>query len=101
MCQAYEAERNFIVHGEHFNTIKGFAAARNGEPKKSNPNGQYSKYDRESWDHGWDCWHARILPYALELKLENKDGWTRFRASQEFKETGTLPKPLEQILEAH
>ncbi|MBI2023064.1 hypothetical protein HYT01_00680 [Candidatus Giovannonibacteria bacterium] len=102
MCQAYEAERNFIVSGEHYNTIQGFAAAYRGEPKSVNPHNKYGilkyDYDRIAWDHGWDCWHVRLLPYALELKLDNGGGRVCFKASEEFKKTGKLPAGLERYL---
>src|SRR3989344_6797004 len=99
MCQAYEAERNFIVSGEHYNTIKGFAAARKGEPKASNSQGQFIKYDREAWDHGWDCWHERIFPYGLELKIKDLNKRINLQQiSEQFKKSGKFPNELEQYL---
>ena len=79
MCQAYEGERAGIVASENRATISGFAAAHTNKPKSTNPYNQYNilfGYERDAWDHGWDCYQTteggRILPYALEAVFLQK-----------------------------
>ena len=96
MCQAYEAERNFIIRGEHINTIKGFAAASNRKPKSANPHSKFSKYDREAWDNGRDCWHERFLLYALELKIKNGNIQ---EIQKKFAKNRALPRELKEELQ--
>ncbi len=102
MCQAYEGERSFICSLEHNATIAGFKAARAGEPKTSNPfnSKPWSGYEREAWNHGWECsQQPRLLPYALELKIRKTGDYGRLQEIREhFKNTGELPPELEKIL---
>lgn len=76
MCQAYEAERNFIIAGENWETRKGWIAHRDGKPITANPN--YSGYYKEAWDHGWRCREEGIIPWAIEKlhreKVEKETG---------------------------
>ncbi|MBI2122292.1 MAG: hypothetical protein HYT98_04190 [Candidatus Sungbacteria bacterium] len=99
MCQAYEAERSFIVHSENIATVKGFVAARRGEPKKSNPYHEFEKYSREAWDHGWRCWNSNppVLPWALEQQLPSGE---RTKARLCFEKTRELPEVLLQEVES-
>lgn len=101
MCQAYEAERAFIVAGENRATIAGFKAAREEKPKSDNPF-TWGKYNKEAWSHGWECWHQKILPYPLEsilLKKTNYDYSRTNGAKNRFKKTRWLPKILKEALQ--
>jgi hypothetical protein len=61
MCQAYEAERNYIVAGEREQRKKGYEAQKRGEPRTANPNYSHSMdgkyfahdYDYNAWHNGW------------------------------------------------
>ena len=101
MCQAYEAERNSIVAGEERVAIRGFAAARAGEPENPNPFA-WSKYDSEAWNHGHGCFEARILPWGLEKVYREVVGISAAsEAQRKFQETGELPDELEKIIDAY
>jgi len=99
MCQAYDGERASIITGENYATIEGFAAARKGLPKSANPHREFGMYDREAWDHGWDCWHHKILPWALErvYHLEGKIS-EAIEAKKRFELTKEFPAELERFL---
>lgn len=101
MCQAYDGERASIVAGENYATIEGFVAARKGLPKSTNPHTKYGKYDSEAWGHGWDCWHQKILPWALEREYHLKGRVPDAqKASEQFKLTGEIPAELERFLKS-
>lgn len=94
MCQAYEGERNLVIGLENNATVKGFAAARAGKPRKSNP--YHREYERsmwQNWDHGWSCWQKKpfILPWALESELPFEE---RAGARLRFEKTRELPDAL-------
>ncbi|MDO8504283.1 MAG: hypothetical protein Q7S36_00320 [Candidatus Liptonbacteria bacterium] len=99
MCQAYDGEWASITASENFAVIKGFAAARKGLPKSANPHAKFGKYDREAWDHGWDCFHERILPWALErhYHLQGRIPDAQ-KARKQFELTGKVPAELERFL---
>jgi len=100
MCQAYEAERASIVAGENRATIEGFKAASEGKLESDNPF-NWGKYDKEAWDHGWRCWHQKILPYALEgifLRETNFDYSKTAIVKDRFERKRSLPKILKQAL---
>ncbi len=98
MCQAYDAEWASITAGENQATIEGFGAARKGLPKSANPYIKLSKYDREAWDHGWECWRYGILPWALE-KYFAGDRSRIEDARGRFGLTKKLPPELEKLLD--
>ena len=99
MCQAYEGERNYIVAGENIATKRGFAAAKLHKPKDSNPFYSLGIYDREAWNHGWESWHERLLPWALDREYRKITGaWQTQDIQPQFKDTGKLPDELETIL---
>lgn len=92
-----ESEHSFIIRIENRATIHGFGAARSGKPKESNPfnNKPWSRYQREAWDHGWGCWHERLLPYALEQDYHLVGNFVRVaEVREQFKNTGELPLDL-------
>ena len=91
MCQAYAAEANFVVFCEQQATLEGFSAARVGKSKESAPH-----LFGDAWKHGWECWHQRILPWALGKKLQ--DYKKRYETGEDFKRTGKLPEDLEKFL---
>jgi hypothetical protein len=64
MCQAYEAEANFIRSGEDRVTTRGYAAHRDGFLITDNPhpNGYYF----EAWKDGWECREDNVIPWAIE-----------------------------------
>src|SRR3989344_6417478 len=94
MCQAYEGERAAIVALEDSATLKGFAAARNGVSKDSNPY-DWSKSYRDAWNHGWGCWQESLLPWALEERYRTMtDIPTSISARERFRETRGLPPEL-------
>ena len=99
MCQAYAAEKAAIITGEDYATIAGFTAARNGASQSSNPYGKLEEHGHDAWDHGWGCWHERILPWALERNY-HRDGRIAEaqKARQQFKLTGELPPELINLL---
>jgi len=103
MCQAYENERAGIVASEHYATIKGFAAARQSKSKSDNPfNTPYFSYEKDAWNHGWNCWHERILPAALQKQYWNKGDYAKAQSeSFLFEATGKLSPELEQIIKSY
>lgn len=98
MCQAYAAERNWVVTIEGNATIKGFVAARAGKPKRANPYDGFSSDYKKAWDHGWGCWHSKkpILPYELECKLPLGE---RTSARLRFEKTRELPEVIIDTVE--
>lgn len=94
MCQVYESERASIVRGENQATIAGFVAALKNLPKSKNPHDSFREYDRKAWDHGWNCWQIKILPWAL-AQILRKDG--KFSEAQEAERRFALDReiPLE------
>lgn len=99
MCQAYDGERASIVASENRATIEGFTAARKGLPKSANPHTKFGKYDSDAWDHGWDCWRHKILPWALErvFHLEGKIP-DAINAREQFESTGKVHAELERLI---
>ncbi|MDP3999689.1 MAG: hypothetical protein Q8P76_03830 [bacterium] len=99
MCQAYAGEKALITWGEDCATIAGFAAASKGIPKSANPYNRFERYNRDAWDHGWACWHERILPWALEQQYHQDGRITEARKACElFKLTRELPADLQRFL---
>lgn len=80
-------------------TMKGFAAARNGVSKDSNPY-DWSKSYREAWDHGWGCWNEKIFPFALEksYRESGRDYAEISKARVNFEVNRELPPELERIV---
>lgn len=66
MCQAYEAECNYIQAGEDYNTRLGYEAYAAGRLCTLNPNYNNRSYDWKAWDHGWGCREEGIEPYVVE-----------------------------------
>ncbi len=109
MCQAYEGERNAIISGEHFASIRGFKAALLNQSETYNQCGG-DMYASKAYDHGFDCYQGRILPYAMELKYRDycetvlKKEWYGYGLKNlrdienEFKKTGELPEILKKLL---
>ena len=93
MCQAYEAEKRSIILGCESMVLRGFVAARLGRPQQTNsPHG----FNENVWNHGWRCWHERILPWALIKEL----GFERRRqACEAFNNYQELLPELEVRLE--
>lgn len=100
MCQAYDGERASIIAGENSAAIEGFAAARKGLPKSTNPFVKFGlKYNLEAWDHGWGCWHEGILPWALERQYYLKGKFLEGQKIREqFAKTREIPAELERFL---
>jgi len=70
MCQAYEAERNFIIAGEERATIEGYRAHRDGKLLTDNPN--FPGYDHKAWEHGWQCREEGIIPWGIVKRIREK-----------------------------
>lgn len=88
MCQAYEAEHNYIVQGEHRATTEGFRAAFHGELQTTNPYGGFETYNRNAWDHGYRCYAEKILPWPIAKRFDYD---TRKYIEQTFEASGKLP----------
>lgn len=68
MCQAYDAEFNFITMLEDAATCRGWDAALAGESKDRNPH-KTGIYEKQAWDHGWSCGSdAELVPHAVERR---------------------------------
>ena len=98
MCQAYEAEYTSIVRGENRATIAGFKAAQNGEEKRRNPHSsKYDGYNYDAWNHGFDCFKERLLPWAIERQ------YTDYKEREElhvyFRQHGRLPDAVMRRVE--
>lgn len=50
MCQAYQAEHNYVVAMEEYIAQQGWAAHRDGKPREYD----YFVYE-DAFFHGWDC----------------------------------------------
>lgn len=99
MCQAYEGERASIVMSENQATIAGFVAARKGLPKSANPHAPIWRYDREAWDHGWNCWQIKILPWALAQELRKNGKFSEAQdAERRFALNREIPAEIEPYL---
>ncbi len=103
MCQSYENKRAGIVAGEDYAVIKGFAAAKTNKPKTDNPFSTSSfSYEKDAWEHGWYCWHERILPAALQRNYWAKGDYEKaHHESFLFEATGKLSQELEQIVKSY
>lgn len=101
MCQAYDAERAVILAKENLATLRGFAAARLARQKSENPYHQKGEmYSFDAWNHGWNCWWERILPWALEKTYHSRGDYAGAQQARfSFEKTGKLPEELEKIVE--
>ena len=73
MCQAYEAERNYIQAGEDYNIKRGYEAHTAGQPRSANPNYNERSYDWKAWDHGWACRAENFEPYVVEQERKRRE----------------------------
>ena len=65
MCEYYETERRFMVDSENRASREGYEAAQRGN--RANPySGPFLKSMHASWEHGWNCWKAGLVPWGVE-----------------------------------
>jgi hypothetical protein len=101
MCQYFKSERRVLISLEQTATRNGFYAAKDGKPKSANPSvwtvgdKQYSDPYKDDWDHGWDCWHSRVLPWAIQKLFV--DERQRSMIKDYFKEHGILPEDINNV----
>ncbi|MDP3901785.1 MAG: hypothetical protein Q8Q37_02325 [bacterium] len=82
------------------NIIQGFAAAYRGDDKSLNPYNKHNNQDDyDAWDHGRECFFAKIIPLALEEKLDKKTEAEIDKIKIEFEKSGILPLELESFLD--
>lgn len=101
MCQAYDSERSFILSMEGTETVNGFKAALNHQPKKKNPWSRYKEcfgFLAESWDHGWECFEGGLLPWEIESELRERYPNSYERIAKDFRDTGGLSPELKLCL---
>lgn len=91
MCQAYDGEYRAVVAGENFAARLGFAAALAGHSSVA----PWPYTGDGDWQHGYDCFAARILPWGVESALHG-DG--RAAARLLFQTTGKLTPELTALL---
>lgn len=102
MCQAYEAEKKFIIASDEIATFRGFVAARKGKLMDSNPFYSSERDYHKAWNFGWESWHEKSLPWALDSKYRQMTGaHTTGDIKKRFKENGELPNELVNILEGY
>jgi hypothetical protein len=75
MCQAYEAERNYIVAMESHVAQKGWAAHRDGKPREYD----YFVYE-DAFFHGWDCraYYKKLgdpIPFGIVESFRKQREW--------------------------
>jgi hypothetical protein len=101
MCQYFESECRLMRSLESRQNILGFRAAKDGLPPSSNPNiwvvgvQKYSNHYCKDWDYGWECWHERVLPWALVRELTTEQ---RQEAEEKFKKSRELIPEVEKLL---
>lgn len=76
MCQAYEAERSYVVAMEAHIAREGWAAHRDGKPREYD----YFVYE-DAFFHGWDCRatyrkHGDPIPWDIVESFRKRSGAT-------------------------
>jgi hypothetical protein len=71
MCQAYEAERAFVVSCEERQHRAGYLAHLQGEPITAMPPRMFCS-EQEAWQHGWACREDGIIPWCIQRELRTR-----------------------------
>ena len=91
MCQDYEREKRVMSSLDRYEEVKGFASAFAGKPITAGPD--FSLF-KDSWEHGWRCFHGRLFPLGIETNLYIDNRKEAREAERVFKRTGDLPTNL-------
>lgn len=96
MCQAYEAERNFIISMEMFEEKEGFKAAYLGKHVTEHPSSLFG-YSLDAWINGFESFKHRVLPWGIGREF-GSDFRSRREAEELFKSTGELNSSVKNFL---